>query len=145
MTRQMTTYESFRSASVQNRHLLRQEELILEVTEALSEAMIRQGISKAELARRLGKTKGFVSQILAGGRNLTLRTIADVADTLECQVRVQVLSQTDAKSMEIGKILMMTQPTSMPTWGAIPTRFAAVQRMPRGLGQGVGSYVEVAA
>lgn len=145
MTRQMTTYESFRDASVQNRRLLRQEELILEVTEALSEAMIRQGISKTELARRLGKTKGFVSQILAGGRNLTLRTIADVADALGCQVRVQVLSQTDTKSMEIAKMLTMTQPTSVPTWGAIHTRFAVEQRMPRGLSQGVSSYSEVAA
>ncbi|MEE8076166.1 MAG: helix-turn-helix transcriptional regulator [Candidatus Binatia bacterium] len=93
MSRTLTDYEVFERSSVQNRRLLRQEALILEITEALSEALAREGITKAELANRLGKTKGFVSQILAGGRNLTLRTIADVADALGCQIRVQVVKE----------------------------------------------------
>lgn len=90
-----TTYQSFEDSSVENRRLLRQEELILEITEALTEAMERAGVSKAELARRLGKTRGFVSQILAGGRNLTLRTIADVGDALNYKITVQVLPREE--------------------------------------------------
>lgn len=88
MSRKLTDYEAFESSSVRNRRLLRQEELILEITEVLSEALAKEGITKAELASRLGKTKGFVSQILAGGRNLTLRTIADVADALACRISI---------------------------------------------------------
>lgn len=91
MPRILTDYEVFETVSAQTRRLVRQEELILEVTEALAEAMNRQGVTKAELARRLGKSRGFVSQVLAGGRNLTLRTIADVADALGCQIRVQTV------------------------------------------------------
>ena len=97
MTRPLTDYEVFERSSAHNRRLLRQEELILEITEALREALAREGITKVELANRLGKTKGFVSQILAGGRNLTLRTIADVADALGYQIRVQVVKESRLK------------------------------------------------
>lgn len=62
--------------------LVRQEELILDVTERLTEALRETGVTKTELARRLGRTPGFVSQVFAGGRNLTLRTIADIATAL---------------------------------------------------------------
>jgi transcriptional regulator with XRE-family HTH domain len=90
MNRKKTDYRRLEESSVQARRLLRQEELILEVTEAVTAALDRAEVTRTELARRLGKSKGFVSQILAGGRNLTLRTIADVADALgECvQVRL---------------------------------------------------------
>ena len=65
--------------------LLRQERLILDVTEALAGALDDSGVTRAELARRLGRTPGFVSQVLGGGRNLTLRTIADIAAALSLQ------------------------------------------------------------
>ncbi len=81
-------YERFEDASVKNRRLLREEELILDVTSAICSIIEREGIKKAELAERLGRTPGFVSQILAGGRNLTLRTIADVADALGRRIEI---------------------------------------------------------
>lgn len=88
MSRKLTDYEAFEISSASNKRLLRQEELILEITEVLSQALEKAGITKKDLAERLGRTQGFVSQILAGGRNLTLRTIADVADALECRIRI---------------------------------------------------------
>ena len=62
--------------------LLCQERLILDVTELLAGALEDDGVTRAELSRRLGRTPGFVSQLLGGGRNLTLRTIADIAAAL---------------------------------------------------------------
>ena len=62
--------------------LLRQERLILDVTELLAGALDDIGVTRAELARRMDRTPGFVSQVLGGGRNLTLRTIADIAAAL---------------------------------------------------------------
>ncbi len=41
--------------------------------------MGREGITKAALARRLGKSKAYVTQALSGGRNMTLRTLAEFA------------------------------------------------------------------
>ncbi len=68
------------------RRLLAQEELILEVTEVLCGLLEEETISKKELADRLGKSKGFVSQLLNGGRNLTLRTVADILHVLGYKV-----------------------------------------------------------
>ncbi|MEJ5328604.1 MAG: helix-turn-helix transcriptional regulator [Desulfobaccales bacterium] len=69
--------------------LLAQEELILEVTETLCALLEKEGVSRTELARRLGKTKGFVSQLLGGGRNLTLRTLADVLSVLGYRLQLK--------------------------------------------------------
>jgi hypothetical protein len=44
------------------------------------------------------KTKGFVTQILAGDKNLTLRSIADVADALGHSVDVGVAAGPDGRS-----------------------------------------------
>jgi transcriptional regulator with XRE-family HTH domain len=75
--------------STESRRLLRKEQLILDVTTALYEQMEAQGTTKAELARRLDKTPGFVTQLLAGDRNLTLKTIADLADALNGRLKVK--------------------------------------------------------
>jgi transcriptional regulator with XRE-family HTH domain len=64
------------------RKLLAQEELILEVTETICDILEKEKISRKELADRLGKSKGFISQLLNGGRNLTLRTVADILHVL---------------------------------------------------------------
>jgi transcriptional regulator with XRE-family HTH domain len=84
-----TDYERI-EADPRHRPGLRKEEVILEVTEAIVEELERQKITKADLAARLGKTRGFVTQILSGGRNLTLGTIAEVADALGCRVSVRL-------------------------------------------------------
>lgn len=66
--------------------LMDQEDLIMEVTETLCELLEKEGVSRKELADRLGKSKGFVSQLLNGGRNLTLRTVADILHVLGYKV-----------------------------------------------------------
>lgn len=76
--------------------LVRQEELILQVTEALTQALDEAGVKKTELARRLGKTPGFVSQVFGGGRNLTLRTVADIAGALSLRPRLELSSVQDS-------------------------------------------------
>jgi transcriptional regulator with XRE-family HTH domain len=73
--------------------LLREEELILQTTNLIYETMEKCGVTKAELAKRMGKTPAFVTQILSGDRNLTLRTIADIALALEMRP-VVILADT---------------------------------------------------
>ena len=68
------------------RRLFAQEDLIMEVTEKLCELLEKEKVSRKELADRLGKSKGFVSQLLNGGRNLTLRTVADILHVLGYKV-----------------------------------------------------------
>jgi len=71
------------------RKLLAQEELILEVTETICDILENEKISRKELADRLCKTKGFISQLLNGGRNLTLRTVADILHVLGYKVALK--------------------------------------------------------
>ncbi|MCY4372458.1 MAG: helix-turn-helix domain-containing protein [Spirochaetaceae bacterium] len=75
--------------------LVRQEELILDVTERLTEALDNAGITKGELAERLGKSPGFVSQVFGGGRNLTLRTVSDIAAALSLRPMLHFVSERD--------------------------------------------------
>lgn len=138
MSKALTDYEIFTQSSVQNRRLLQEEELILDVTESLSRLLEEVGLSKTELARRLGKTKGFVSQILAGGRNLTLRTIADVADALDYRIHIEFSKNQKEEQVEstnpIGELRMISV-SAPPTlsWGRSsewqnPTIVETIQR-----------------
>lgn len=65
------------------------EELILDVTEQVRELLEKHDISKSELAERLGSSKAHVSQLLNGSRNMTLRTLADIAYALGERVRIR--------------------------------------------------------
>jgi transcriptional regulator with XRE-family HTH domain len=97
MSRAKTDYERI-EADPRARPALRREELLLEVQEAIAGAMEAQGVSRAELASRLGKTKGFVTQILSSERNLTLGTLAELADALGCAVQVRLERRSSAES-----------------------------------------------
>lgn len=66
--------------------LKEQERLILEATELIAQRMEEQGVSKAELARRIGRSRAYLTQLLTGSRNMTLRTLADLASALEFRV-----------------------------------------------------------
>jgi transcriptional regulator with XRE-family HTH domain len=69
--------------------LVEQETLIFEATELLSELIEEGKLSRKELAEKMGRSKGFVTQILAGDRNMTLRTLADFSYALDHRVKVK--------------------------------------------------------
>ena len=62
--------------------LYQQERAILDVTELVCKVMDEQHVNRSELARRIGKTKGYITQLLDGRTNMTVRTIADVFTAL---------------------------------------------------------------
>ena len=65
-----------------------QERVIFEVTERLCELMEERGVNRTELADLLGKTKGYITQILGGNANLTLRSLSDIYLALGHQFKV---------------------------------------------------------
>jgi transcriptional regulator with XRE-family HTH domain len=78
------------------RKAYRQEGFILDVTEQLWEAMDKAGQSKADLAKRLDCSKAHISNVLSGNRNMTLRTLSDIADALGCEVTVKIAPKAGA-------------------------------------------------
>lgn len=61
------------------RQMFEEERAVLLATEEILHLMEKEGVTKADLAKALGKSKAYVSQALAGGRNMTLRTLAGFA------------------------------------------------------------------
>lgn len=55
------------------------ERFIVWALEEVSEAMKQNGLTKADLARTLGTSRSYVTQVLSGSRNLTAATLADFA------------------------------------------------------------------
>lgn len=76
-----TTYE-WMTRDPERKQLLEEEGFILILTENLVQLMEDQGITRAELAAKLGKSRAFISQMLNGGRNMTLRTLFRISRAL---------------------------------------------------------------
>jgi transcriptional regulator with XRE-family HTH domain len=74
--------------------LLAQEEFILGATELIFELMEKASVTKAELARRVGRTRGYLTQLLDGNRNMTLRTLAELANALGYRPRLDAVLVT---------------------------------------------------
>lgn len=81
MTMSQTLLEKL-TATPEGMALFQQERLILEVTELICRMMKDQRVSKAELAERLGKSRAYVTQLLDGRANMTLRTVSDTLAAL---------------------------------------------------------------
>lgn len=65
-----------------------QRELRRAAARAIALAMKDAGVTRAELSRRLGVTRSSITQMLAGDRNLTLGTLADVGTALDVRWRI---------------------------------------------------------
>jgi transcriptional regulator with XRE-family HTH domain len=66
--------------------------LVTQLTNEITFHMRERGITRADLAARMGVSPGRVSQILGGGENLTLRTLAALASALDARFDVELCS-----------------------------------------------------
>jgi transcriptional regulator with XRE-family HTH domain len=67
-------------------------DLITQVTNEIDWLMRENKISRADLAARMGVSPGRVSQVLSGGENLTLRTLASLGAALDAHFEVELRS-----------------------------------------------------
>ena len=65
--------------------------------------MESQGVSKAELARRVGKSRAYVTQSLGGDRNMTLSTLARFADALNADATVDLKPRDENRGRLVPK------------------------------------------
>jgi transcriptional regulator with XRE-family HTH domain len=66
--------------------------LITQLTNEINWLMTERGLTRADLAARMGVSPGRVSQILGGNENLTLRTLAALAAALDARFDIGLSS-----------------------------------------------------
>lgn len=98
-------------------------QLRVAVAEALLLRMEALGLGQSSLAKKLGVTRSAVSQALTGSRNMSLNTLADLADALELEARVvleprstasqPILVESDAKTY---RVPIVTPPSGHTGW-----------------------------
>jgi transcriptional regulator with XRE-family HTH domain len=64
--------------------------LVTQLTNEITWYMRERGLTRADLAARMGVSPGRVSQILGGGENLTLRTLAALSTALDAHFDIEL-------------------------------------------------------
>jgi len=70
------------------RRLYAIEGLVTDTAEFVSRLMEEQGVNKAELARRLGKSRAWMTRLLSGSANMTMRTFAELVYALGAEAQI---------------------------------------------------------
>lgn len=66
------------------------EEVILDITEEVCRAMEEKEIDRAELADKLGVSRAFISKLLNGTPNLTIKTLMKIAVALDKELSIRM-------------------------------------------------------
>jgi len=97
--------------------------LKVEISEQIYLAMNQQGISNADLARRLGKSRAYVTKLLRGNTNFTLESLVRIGRALSNEVEINLVTKPTAirktkrtkKSPKIGARLSPQRKASQVT------------------------------
>jgi len=69
------------------------EKLILHFTEEVFAVMKARNLSQADLARKLDKSPAYVSKMLAGETNFTLRSLVRIARALDLRLQLGLVDR----------------------------------------------------
>lgn len=67
-----------------------EERLLLYIQEAISKSIEASGLTRSQIAERLGRNRSFVTQALSSGRNLTIASMAGLAWAAGFRLRPQM-------------------------------------------------------
>jgi transcriptional regulator with XRE-family HTH domain len=70
--------------------------VLLDVTEGIVKRMIEQNVRRSDLADRLGTSRAYVTKLLDGQENMTLKTLVRVANALEMKVDTRLIPRERA-------------------------------------------------
>ncbi|MCZ2150600.1 MAG: helix-turn-helix transcriptional regulator [Bryobacterales bacterium] len=59
-----------------------------EASEMIARLMAERNVSRADLARKLNKSRAWVTQLLSGKANVTIRTLGEVVYALGAEVKL---------------------------------------------------------
>ena len=101
-TKRMSTYDKF-AQDEGARRLLEEETLILQGAELIVDLLEKHGVKRSELAERIGRSPSYVSQMLSGSRNMTLRTLAACCSALGARVSLNA-SALETKKLSAKRV-----------------------------------------
>jgi len=67
------------------------DEAKLELSEQIFNAMESEGVTEAELARRLGTSRAYINKVLQGATNFTIETLVKIGLALDCEFRFEFI------------------------------------------------------
>ncbi|MBV8277743.1 MAG: helix-turn-helix transcriptional regulator [Verrucomicrobia bacterium] len=68
-----------------------EEMSILDFTESIAERLEVLGLSRTDLANKMGISPAFITKLMCGKNNFTIRTMVKVARALACELTVDLL------------------------------------------------------
>jgi DNA-binding phage protein len=101
------------------RRLFAIESLVTDAAELVAQLMQDQRVNKAELARRLGKSRAWVTQLLSGRANMTIRTFAEAVYALGSQVKLDAqpqVAERDQPSVHQSWATAFSRPCVVGPW-----------------------------
>lgn len=69
------------------------EKCVLQYTAEIDRLMAEREVTRAELGRRIGATPAYVTKVLRGETNLTVKTMVSLASALGAQVEIRVFEE----------------------------------------------------
>ena len=105
------TLQDILSERPEDRLLLERERAYMEAYMLIMRLMDEQNVTKAELAKRLGRSRAYVTKLLNGSTNMTIRTIADVLFHLGHRLEVGSAPRGE-QTVESGKPALVVRETS---------------------------------
>ena len=81
------------------------EHAMLDFTFSIEQRMDDRGVSRAELARRLGTSQAYVTKILAGNANFTMKSMVAMCQVLDARLRIDIVPM---EKMENGAMFSRT-------------------------------------
>ena len=76
------------------------EMIHLDLINEILKLMDLRKMNKAELAKFLGTTKGYVTQLFSGDRLLNLKTLAKIQQIFDVRIKLQFVEKTKSKKAE---------------------------------------------
>jgi transcriptional regulator with XRE-family HTH domain len=110
----MTTKHDELMLDPEYRKLYAVEGLIADTAQLIWDLMERRNMNQADLARLLNKTPAFVSQLLNGKANMTVRTLAEVVYALGATVKLSANDESTSKSEAVDDPQMHTLQIHLP-------------------------------
>ena len=90
-------------------------EFIMDVTESICEILDKNKIERKQLAERMKKTKGYVSQLLNGSRNMTLNSLAEMAHVLGYTPRIVFEKKSRSNWQDLEDLAAIAERKNEPT------------------------------